>query len=419
MLELIGGIGIDNSACNGCGNCTVVCPGNYELLCLGMDGPETLTVKRGVAVFVSAERCRRDLPGSTCRLCHDACPAGAVYYPGNDGFLRLETRVLERGLCTGCGACAAVCPDRAVKVEEYPEVVGECTNCGLCVVHCPPMHPRTPSEEPLGRCLKVLAARATRMRRAASAQDGGVVSAILGYALSRGIIDAAVVAGSGAEPWKPSPRVAVDADGVFAAAGTKYTSSPTLTGIREAVEMGFRRLGVVALPCQSLAMERLAESEKGRELRSAVVLHIALFCKANLHYDGILRLSARYGFSLTDVRRFSIRGRELRVGLPTGVVKIPLKEVLKFARPACSRCTDFTGLRADFSVGAVGSPEGYSTVIVRSPRALGMIADMLREKWLEARALSKHGLALLLRLARSKSRNTDAKRTAHVHDASY
>ncbi|NOZ58840.1 MAG: 4Fe-4S dicluster domain-containing protein [Euryarchaeota archaeon] len=411
LLELMGGIGIDEDACNGCGNCEVVCPGNYELLCLGVEGAGTLVVRGGVAVFVSAERCRRDLPESTCSLCRDACPLEAVYYPEREGFSRLEEEVLLRGRCTGCGACAAVCPEGAVEVDEYPGLVRKCTRCGLCLVHCPAMHPQEerPLREPLGDCLKLLSARA-RSWLSSTAQDGGVVSAVLAHSLEWGIIDAAVVAGVGAQPWKPVPVVATTPEEVLAAAGTKYANSPTLAGIREALELGFRRLGVVALPCQLEAIERLVESEAGRELHNIVALKIALFCKANLHYEGMVRLASSHGFSLREVRKFAIKGRWMLAVTSRGVVRIPLKEALRYTRPACSLCADLTGAGADFSIGAVGSPEGYSTVLIRNHRALGIFADMLREGLLEARGVEDSGLALLLRLASRKLQDSGAAR---------
>lgn len=52
-------------------------------------------------------------------------------------------RISDRGLCCGCGACEAVCPRGAIRLErdamgfEYPKVSGElCTDCGLCEKVC-------------------------------------------------------------------------------------------------------------------------------------------------------------------------------------------------------------------------------------------------------------------------------------------
>jgi coenzyme F420 hydrogenase subunit beta len=38
----------------------------------------------------------------------------------------------------------------------------------------------------------------------------------------------------------------------------------------------------------------------------------------------------------------------------------------EFARPACLACSDFANEFADISCGGLGSPDGYTTVIVRT-----------------------------------------------------
>lgn len=52
--------------------------------------------------------------------------------------------MVNRQLCTGCGACAAVCPRDAVRMEAdgegffYPVIrKSTCTDCGLCTRTCP------------------------------------------------------------------------------------------------------------------------------------------------------------------------------------------------------------------------------------------------------------------------------------------
>ncbi len=64
--------------------------------------------RQGLPPILAAQRCvvcRHQ--ASTCRLCVEACPCGA---------LAVETRsvLVDAALCTGCGACAAVCPTDAL-----------------------------------------------------------------------------------------------------------------------------------------------------------------------------------------------------------------------------------------------------------------------------------------------------------------
>jgi coenzyme F420 hydrogenase subunit beta len=47
-------------------------------------------------------------------------------------------------------------------------------------------------------------------------------------------------------------------------------------------------------------------------------------------------------------------------------VSCKVSELQEAVRTGCSFCTDFTSRLADISVGSVGSPDGYSTVITRS-----------------------------------------------------
>jgi len=40
--------------------------------------------------------------------------------------------------CTGCGACADVCPQNAIKVGDVAVVdQNVCVDCGACVDECP------------------------------------------------------------------------------------------------------------------------------------------------------------------------------------------------------------------------------------------------------------------------------------------
>lgn len=55
--------------------------------------------------------------GVECRVCGERCPEGAIrFQPCLGGIARPET-IADR--CTGCGACFAPCPTRAIALEMH------------------------------------------------------------------------------------------------------------------------------------------------------------------------------------------------------------------------------------------------------------------------------------------------------------
>lgn len=60
---------------------------------------------------------------------------GVVVQPLSRDVIRNEDR------CTHCGACMAVCPSEAFRVDSDSTIkfdAGRCVGCGLCVPACPP-----------------------------------------------------------------------------------------------------------------------------------------------------------------------------------------------------------------------------------------------------------------------------------------
>ena len=89
------------------------------------------------------------------------------------------------------------------------------------------------------------------------AQDGGIVTSMFAYALEAGIIDGAIVAGPGAEPYKPEPMIATTIEELLAARGTKYSISPNMSLIKEATRSyGLDKIGIVGTPCQIQAVRK-------------------------------------------------------------------------------------------------------------------------------------------------------------------
>ncbi|NLA26301.1 MAG: 4Fe-4S dicluster domain-containing protein [Firmicutes bacterium] len=132
-----------DNRCVMCGLCARVCqdlgPGAISTLYRGAEkviGPNP----EGVGV---------DCTG--CRACAYICPTGAIPLRQEDGVLTIWNRSFEIPLCSvqpelcrGCGICEEVCPQAVPRVTLSPEGGAlchisptACVGCGICAGSCP------------------------------------------------------------------------------------------------------------------------------------------------------------------------------------------------------------------------------------------------------------------------------------------
>lgn len=46
--------------------------------------------------------------------------------------------LVDKGKCTGCGACISVCPLEAIRIADNLALISdECADCGSCIDECP------------------------------------------------------------------------------------------------------------------------------------------------------------------------------------------------------------------------------------------------------------------------------------------
>lgn len=306
-------------------------------------------------------------------------------------YADLKREVWDTGLCARCGACVAVCPADSLFFARggegesplSPESTGYCkmetdgVPCGACYRACPRTGERHPSPSLLGETLEAFAARATFP--VAGKQSGGAVTAILKSALEEGIIDAVVTVT--ADPWTLMPRsvVITDAGVLTAHAGSRYNWwVPLLAALKQAVlEQKCQNIAVVGVPCAVQAARRIRESDFDllRPFGNAIRLIVGLFCTESFDYARLVEGALRHerGIEPWTVRRLDVKGA-LEVTLDDGtVVTIPLAELESCIPKGCTTCTDFAALDADIAAGAVGSPEGFTTLLVRTPAGKGFV----------------------------------------------
>ena len=69
---------------------------------------------------------------------------------------------------------------------------------------------------------------------------------------------------------------------------------------------------------------------------------------------------------LREIARLNVKDDVIVTTSAGETLHVPFYLVDEFARPACFACSDFSNEFADLSFGGLGSPGGYTTVLVRS-----------------------------------------------------
>ncbi len=355
--------------------------------------------------------------------------------PEKPHWAHLFREVVTSGLCTGCAACVVACPYDVLSYDDshgrykpfhLDESGGseDCTygerGCTLCTRACPRFREWEPEvdaflfgreradEEVFGVSDEVVLARATDPDVSAAGQDGGLVSALLIYALENDVIDAALVSyleGDGTS-WKAVPGVARTREDVLGAAGSRYTYSANTLAYSAAVEQGAERIALVGMGCQASAPPIMAARKAGKVARR-FALSIGLLCSKTFD-DAIFDelFAERYGLRREDMVKMNIKG-VFQVWMRDGSYhEVPLKEAHAWTREGCKLCPDFAAEHADISAGGIGAFGDFTLAIVRTDRGKELMSQMVGAGVIEARSSTADPAAveLLRKLSRVSRR---------------
>ncbi len=351
--------------------------------------------------------------------------------PEKPQWFELYKEVVTSGLCTGCAGCIVACP---YDVLSYDDTGGKyrpfhidadggpenCTHgikgCTMCTRACPRFRLWEPeidnhlfgrqrtSEEVAGVSSDILLVRATEPDVLEVGQDGGLVSALLIWALEHDVIDAALVSyleGDGST-WKAVPGVATTREQVLAAAGSRYTYSANPLAYSQAIEAGAERIALVGMGCQASAAP-VMQARKAGKIARRLSLSIGLMCSKTFD-DAIFPelFEARYGIARADIAKMNIKG-VFQVWTRDGAFhEIPLKEAHAWTREGCKSCPDFAAEHADISTGGIGAFNDWTLTMVRTEKGRDLLDGMITDGAVETRPGDDDpgAIALLQRLAR-------------------
>jgi coenzyme F420 hydrogenase subunit beta len=340
------------------------------------------------------------------------------------GQKALKERVLDKSLCTNCGACINLCPYTAI-YKDQTVLLDACNREeGRCYAFCP----RTPTDlQALQEQLfaaqditpEVGALKGFHMTRAAdpqvrkAAQHGGTVTALIKLALEEGIIDTAIVAEEGGD-FLPSGKAVKDLAEIPRRGKSKFVVSPTLAAFNQAAQGEAEKIGVVATPCQALALARMRSNPlPGKDSNIGKLrLVVGLFCGWAFSWRELTRLLKEKlgGAPILGLDIPPSKYHSMEVHTSKGVLEIPLDEVFPSVRPACQYCFDMTGEFTDLSVGSARCPEGWeiargwNQVIVRTPMGVRLMERARIRGVLEFREMPAGNLERLKKAALNKKR---------------
>ena len=308
-------------------------------------------------------------------------------------FEDLKNEVITRGLCGRCGGCASFCSADEMNALEFnrtdgPRLVTEenCVKCGICYLICPQIKALDKEvrekfgwQKPIGMYRTITSARTTEPKVSEVCTDGGVVTSILRYALSKQFIQGALVSRK-TGPFTRKPFLATNPDELIEAAGTGYdevqhlgqfgkdysTYCPTIQEIKKIGQLRLDRVAMVGTPCQIYTVRKM--QTLNIVPADSIVFTVGLFCMENFSFDSksIKILEKKLGMKISDIAKLNIKDDVILTATDGQMHHLPFEAVDDIARPACMACPDFANDFADISVGGLGSPDGYTTTVIRT-----------------------------------------------------
>jgi coenzyme F420 hydrogenase subunit beta len=333
---------------------------------------------------------------------------------------RTINEVVKNGLCTGCGTCIGICPVGALEIITdrskgiyLPRIdAKKCITCGLCYNVCPghsvdfeglnsSNSTKLSYNVRIGSWLGCYIGYANDYDIRYNSASGGLVSALLIFALEEGLIDGALVTRMREDkPLEPEPFIARTPEQVISAAKSKYCPVPANIALKE-IMASPGRFAVVGLPCHIQGIKKAKKYIK--ELREKIVLDIGIACSLNWSFIATQRLLQSFNIQTEDVKKLDYRGRgwpgSMLIQLTDGTDKlIPYREYASqfspFPPARCTLCSDHLCELADLSCGDAWLPDvmetdkiGSSFVVSRSKIAEDLLTRAESKNALELREL--------------------------------
>jgi coenzyme F420 hydrogenase subunit beta len=334
----------------------------------------------------------------------------------------LKKYVLEEGLCTGCGACVGLCPYQVVYHDRTVQLHHCDLEDGKCYAFCP----RTATDLAVLRALifekddltpEIGAVKGYYFSQAVDpelrkiAQHGATVTVLMELALAEGLIDSAIVSSRNQE-FMQNGAIVNDRVTLRKNAGSKFTVSPTIAAFNQLVTKEAGNVGVVATPCQALALAKMKLVKEDAAKIDQLKLVVGLYCGWTLSAEKYTKLLLEKNIGVESITGMDIPAGKNVLELYTNndAKSIPFDEVQDCIREACLYCMDSTAEYADVSVGSARFAGNWKEVrhwnqlIVRTAKGRELVELAVKRGTLKVREASAESLKELKDAAANKKR---------------
>ncbi len=142
-----------------------------------------------------------------------------------------------------------------------------------------------------------------------------------------------------------------------------------------------------------------------RKIFDSLQLIIGLFCYGTYSYNDLFInfLAKEHNIIPSSISKIDLDTEKLRVYV-NGELKLEVDrhQLNKYLRKSCKNCHDFTNRLSDISLGGVGSPEKWTTVLIRTQKGREIFDNAVKEGYIRARQLSTEELEKIKGLAKLK-----------------
>jgi len=330
----------------------------------------------------------------------------------------LQRTVVDKGLCTGCGMCYAVCPNSVIEIDAFRNK-GEpifdyqkCSECNLCLESCPGIddflgmsfnlcksHNIKDECYNIGHAKNIYLTHSMDPQERNNSASGGTASAISRFLLDNNIVDAVIGVGF-KNTIKPTPLIIKESKNLTLIAQSKYVRVPLCKVFKD--DYLSNSVCFIGLPCHIKAIRKAWE--QGFKFKAKIKMLIGLYCGNGLYFEATIALIKKLGSKNYEELK-SIQYRkgqwpgyftlEKKSGEIKSISKMTFNYLSFFYTPKrCYLCNELPSFDADISLGDGWAKEGidrlgWNCTIARNNLGERIIYDVYKNGYLNIYRIPK------------------------------